>query len=87
MVASTCILLDRSFNSIVVLSWKQRLCLPLHIFMKTGWKTRDVKACNIMIDADFSGKLGDCGLTEVYEHNIMTRAATNTSQNDGVSCP
>ncbi|KAM2700636.1 hypothetical protein EV2_002541 [Malus domestica] len=31
---------------------------------------RDVKTCDIMLDADFNAKLGDFGLAEVYEHSV-----------------
>lgn len=43
---------------------------------------RDVKACNIMLDADLTSKLGDFGLAEVYEHSSNTREAAGTERWD-----
>lgn len=31
---------------------------------------RDVKPCNVLIDADLSAKLGDFGLARIYEHGL-----------------
>ncbi|KAM2909537.1 hypothetical protein FF1_002506 [Malus domestica] len=64
---------DKSFNSAVVLSWKQRLDIVLGVAFPLAYLHeecerqiihRDVKTCNIMLDADFNAKLGDFGLAE-----------------------
>eukprot|EP01018_Ginkgo_biloba_P039453 Gb_09935 [translate_table: standard] len=41
--------------------WEQRV---LH---------RDVKASNVMLDAEFNGRLGDFGLARMYDHGIHSR--------------
>ncbi|KAM1002041.1 hypothetical protein TB2_002403 [Malus domestica] len=40
---------------------------------------RDVKTCNIMLDADFNAKLGDFGVAEVYEHSSISARETTIS--------
>lgn len=64
--------LHRSFNSAVVLSWKQRLNIALGVASALAYKhserqriLRDVKTCNIMLDADFNAKLVDFGPADV----------------------
>eukprot|EP01018_Ginkgo_biloba_P039438 Gb_01936 [translate_table: standard] len=34
---------------------------------------RDVKASNVMLDAEFNGRLGDFGLARLYDHGIHSR--------------
>ncbi|KAI3761683.1 hypothetical protein L1987_52104 [Smallanthus sonchifolius] len=48
---------------------------------------RDVKTCNIMLDADFNAKLGDFGLAEVYEHSARKRDATLPAGTMGYLAP
>ncbi|CAB4319655.1 unnamed protein product [Prunus armeniaca] len=48
---------------------------------------RDVKTCNIMLDADFNAKLGDFGLAEVYEHSSIARDATIPAGTMGYLAP
>ncbi|KAL1823487.1 hypothetical protein ACET3Z_010265 [Daucus carota] len=48
---------------------------------------RDVKTCNIMLDADLNAKLGDFGLAEVYEHSCRTRDATLPAGTMGYLAP
>ncbi|KAF8108175.1 hypothetical protein N665_0114s0065 [Sinapis alba] len=64
----------------VVLSWKQRVNIILGVASALTYLHeecerqiihRDVKTCNIMLDAGFNAKLGDFGLAEVYEHSAM----------------
>ncbi|KAG2241992.1 hypothetical protein Bca52824_096165 [Brassica carinata] len=64
----------------IVLSWKQRVNIILGVASALTYLHeecerqiihRDVKTCNIMLDAEFNAKLGDFGLAEVYEHSSM----------------
>lgn len=48
---------------------------------------RDVKTCNIMLDAEFNAKLGDFGLAEVYRHSLRTRNATVPAGTMGYLAP
>lgn len=77
--------LHQHSNSAIVLSWKQRLNIVLGVASALTYLHeecerqiihRDVKTCNIMLDAEFNAKLGDFGLAEVYEHSSVTRDAT-----------
>ncbi|XP_059281735.1 L-type lectin-domain containing receptor kinase S.6 [Lycium ferocissimum] len=47
---------------------------------------RDVKTCNIMLDAEFNAKLGDFGLAEVFD-NSRTRDATVPAGTMGYFAP
>eukprot|EP01018_Ginkgo_biloba_P039447 Gb_30554 [translate_table: standard] len=49
---------ERRCVGITLSAWEQRV---LH---------RDVKASNVMLDAEFNGRLGDFGLARLYEHGI-----------------
>ncbi|KAK9929897.1 hypothetical protein M0R45_026967 [Rubus argutus] len=89
-------ILHRSFNLAVVLSWKQRLNIILGVASALAYLHeecerqiihRDVKTCNIMLDADFNAKLGDFGLAEVYEHSSITREATIPAGTVGYLAP
>lgn len=89
-------ILHRSFNLAVVLSWKQRLNIVLGVASALAYLHeecerqiihRDVKTCNIMLDADFNAKLGDFGLAEVYEHSSITREATIPAGTVGYLAP
>ncbi|CAN8252658.1 unnamed protein product [Cochlearia groenlandica] len=72
-----------------VLSWPQRLVVVKGIasalwYLHTGADQvvlhRDVKASNIMLDAEFNGRLGDFGMARFHEHggNAATTAAVGT---------
>ncbi|CAN8301129.1 unnamed protein product [Cochlearia groenlandica] len=72
-----------------ILSWPQRLVVVKGIasalwYLHTGAEKvvlhRDVKASNIMLDAEFNGRLGDFGMARFHEHggNAATTAAVGT---------
>ncbi|KAF2574104.1 hypothetical protein F2Q70_00005588 [Brassica cretica] len=72
-----------------VLSWSQRLVVVKGIasalwYLHTGADRvvlhRDVKASNVMLDAEFNGRLGDFGMARFHEHggNAATTAAVGT---------
>ncbi|KAG7016428.1 L-type lectin-domain containing receptor kinase S.6, partial [Cucurbita argyrosperma subsp. argyrosperma] len=86
----------RSQNSQFVLPWKKRVSIVLGIasaltYLHEEYERqiihRDVKTCNIMIDADFNGKLGDFGLAEVYARNSLRREATIPAGTMGYLAP
>lgn len=69
-----------SEEEFLVLSWKQRVNIILGVASAITYLHeecerqiihRDVKTCNIMLDAEFNAKLGDFGLAEVYEHSAL----------------
>lgn len=60
------------------LTWERRLnivhgvasaLIYLHEECESQIIHRDVKSCNIMLDADFNAKLGDFGLAEVFDNS------------------
>nr|BAD95423.1 receptor like protein kinase [Arabidopsis thaliana] len=72
-----------------VLSWSQRLVVVKGIasalwYLHTGADQvvlhRDVKASNIVLEAEFHGRLGDFGMARFHEHggNAATTAAVGT---------
>ncbi|XXG66322.1 hypothetical protein AAC387_Pa05g3828 [Persea americana] len=67
-----------------VLNWDQRYKILRDVasgllYLHEGWEQvvlhRDVKASNILLDADLNGKLGDFGLSRLYDHG--TNAQTS----------
>ncbi|XP_010102091.2 L-type lectin-domain containing receptor kinase S.6 [Morus notabilis] len=89
-------ILHKKTNSAIVLSWKQRLNIVLGVASALAYLHeecerqiihRDVKTCNIMLDAEFNAKLGDFGLAEVYEHSTNTRDATIPAGTMGYLAP
>lgn len=85
-----------SSNSQFVLPWKKRFSIVLgvasaltylHEECESQIIHRDVKTCNIMLDAEFNAKLGDFGLAEVYEHSSITREATIPAGTMGYLAP
>ncbi|XP_010691022.2 L-type lectin-domain containing receptor kinase S.4 [Beta vulgaris subsp. vulgaris] len=66
------------FNEpVMVLRWDQRFNIIKGVasgllYLHEEWEQtvihRDVKAGNVLLDADFNGKLGDFGLAKLYEH-------------------
>lgn len=61
----------------MILSWNQRFKIIKGVasgllYLHEGWEQtvihRDVKAGNILLDADLNGRLGDFGLAKLYEH-------------------
>ncbi|KAL3504410.1 hypothetical protein ACH5RR_034251 [Cinchona calisaya] len=79
------------------LTWERRLNIMLGVASALVYMHeecinqiihRDVKTCNIMLDAEFTAKLGDFGLAEVYEHSSpRTRAATIPAGTMGYLAP
>ncbi|KAF5197604.1 Lectin receptor kinase, partial [Thalictrum thalictroides] len=85
-----------TYISPTVLSWQHRLktvlgvasaLTYLHEECETQIIHRDVKACNIMLDAEFNAKLGDFGLAELYERNTTTREASIPAGTMGYLAP
>lgn len=61
----------------VVLSWNQRLRIirgvaAALVYLHEEWESvvihRDVKASNVLLDADMNGRLGDFGMAKLHEH-------------------
>ncbi|XVE79540.1 hypothetical protein DITRI_Ditri14bG0066800 [Diplodiscus trichospermus] len=76
-------------NSKPNLSWGQRFRIlkgvaSALLYLHEEWEQvvlhRDVKASNILLDANFNGKLGDFGLAKLYDHdtNPPTTRAVGT---------
>ncbi|KAI3921803.1 hypothetical protein MKX01_005492 [Papaver californicum] len=90
-------LLDRTGDSPVAkLVWEDRLKIVLGVASALTYLHeecerqiihRDVKACNIMLDADFNAKLGDFGLAELYEPGAAIREATLPAGTRGYLAP
>lgn len=89
-------ILHKKTNSAIVLSWKQRLNIVLGVASALAYLHeecerqiihRDIKTCNIMLDANFNAKLGDFGLAEVYEHSSCSRNATIPAGTMGYLAP
>ncbi|XP_016478758.1 L-type lectin-domain containing receptor kinase S.6-like [Nicotiana tabacum] len=77
------------------LTWERRLNIVLgvasalvylHEECENQIIHRDVKTCNIMLDAEFNAKLGDFGLAEVFD-NSKTRDATVPAGTMGYLAP
>ncbi|KAF3614669.1 hypothetical protein FXO38_33518 [Capsicum annuum] len=77
------------------LTWERRLnivigvasaLMYLHEECENHIIHRDVKSCNIMLDAEFNAKLGDFGLAEVFD-NSKTRDATVPAGTMGYFAP
>ncbi|KAL0915113.1 hypothetical protein M5K25_015512 [Dendrobium thyrsiflorum] len=60
-----------------MLDWKQRLHIIRGVasglfYLHEGWTQvvihRDIKASNILLDAELNGRLGDFGLSRLYDH-------------------
>ncbi|KAJ6681524.1 L-TYPE LECTIN-DOMAIN CONTAINING RECEPTOR KINASE VIII.1 [Salix koriyanagi] len=88
--------LHKNSSSAIFLLWKQRLNIVLGVASALSYLHeecerqiihRDVKACNILLDAEFNAKLGDFGLAEVYEHSSVIRAATIPAGTMGYLAP
>ncbi|CAI9755868.1 unnamed protein product [Fraxinus pennsylvanica] len=78
------------------LTWERRLnvirgvasaLIYLHEECESQIIHRDVKTCNILLDAEFNAKLGDFGLAEVYRHSFRTRDATVPAGTMGYLAP
>ncbi|XP_038698900.1 L-type lectin-domain containing receptor kinase S.6 [Tripterygium wilfordii] len=89
-------ILHKYSSSSIFLSWKHRLKILLGVasalsYLHEGCEGqiihRDVKTCNIMLDAELNAKLGDFGLAEVYERNSITREATIPAGTMGYLAP
>ncbi|KAG2326529.1 hypothetical protein Bca4012_035482 [Brassica carinata] len=61
----------------VTLNWKQRINVILGVasglfYLHEEWEQvvihRDVKASNVLLDAELNGRLGDFGLARLYDH-------------------
>ncbi|XP_044475611.1 L-type lectin-domain containing receptor kinase S.6-like [Mangifera indica] len=89
-------ILHTNTHSTTLLPWEKRLKIILGVASALSYLHeecerqiihRDVKSCNIMLDADFNAKLGDFGLAEVYEHSCITREATIPAGTMGYLAP
>ncbi|KAI3926619.1 hypothetical protein MKW98_014266 [Papaver atlanticum] len=90
-------LLERTGDSPVAkLKWEDRLKIVLGVASALTYLHeecerqiihRDVKACNIMLDADFTAKLGDFGLAELYEPGADVRNPTLLAGTRGYLAP
>ncbi|KAK1575608.1 hypothetical protein Q3G72_006905 [Acer saccharum] len=89
-------ILHNSSSSLNFLSWEKRVYILLGVASALTYLHeecerqiihRDVKTCNIMLDADFNAKLGDFGLAEVYEHSCISREATIPAGTMGYLAP
>ncbi|XP_074369353.1 L-type lectin-domain containing receptor kinase S.6-like [Apium graveolens] len=78
------------------LSWERRVNIVLGIASALVYLHeecekqiihRDLKTCNVMLDAEFNAKLGDFGLAEVYEHSCKARDATLPAGTMGYLAP
>lgn len=65
-----------------VLSWSQRVRIIKGVasglyYLHEEWEKvvihRDIKASNILLDAEFNGRLGDFGLARLYDHGAAPR--------------
>ncbi|KAK3420741.1 hypothetical protein EUGRSUZ_J02660 [Eucalyptus grandis] len=61
----------------VTLNWRQRFRVIKGVasgllYLHEGWEQvvihRDIKASNVLLDADLNGRLGDFGLARLYDH-------------------
>ncbi|KAI6705485.1 hypothetical protein NL676_008447, partial [Syzygium grande] len=61
----------------VILNWRQRFRVIKGVasgllYLHEGWEQvvihRDIKASNVLLDADLNGRLGDFGLARLYDH-------------------
>ncbi|KAL9247431.1 hypothetical protein vseg_020863 [Gypsophila vaccaria] len=64
-------------HSSMVLNWEQRFQIIKGVasgllYLHEGWEKvvihRDIKASNVLLDADFNGRLGDFGLARLHDH-------------------
>ncbi|KAF9590016.1 hypothetical protein IFM89_030166 [Coptis chinensis] len=63
----------------VMLSWKDRVRVLKNVaegvlYLHEGWESRvlhrDIKASNVLLDRDMSGRLGDFGLARMHGHGL-----------------
>ncbi|XP_010680208.2 L-type lectin-domain containing receptor kinase S.6 [Beta vulgaris subsp. vulgaris] len=89
-------ILHKNSDALCVLTGEQRLnivlgiasCLRyLHEECNKKIIHRDVKTCNVMLDSDFTPKLGDFGSAEVYDRDSRARKPTIPAGTMGYLAP
>uniref|UniRef100_A0A0D9Y0Q5 non-specific serine/threonine protein kinase n=1 Tax=Leersia perrieri TaxID=77586 RepID=A0A0D9Y0Q5_9ORYZ len=78
------------------LTWRIRYNILRHVasalvYLHEEWDHvvlhRDVKASNVLLDADMAGKLGDFGLAKLYEHGVENPSTTRVVGTLGYLAP
>ncbi|KAL2613436.1 hypothetical protein R1flu_025128 [Riccia fluitans] len=79
-----------------VLTWERRVKILRGVgaalaFLHEEWEQRvvhrDVKASNVMLDAEFNARLGDFGLARCYDHNQDYRSTLHIAGTMGYMAP
>ncbi|BBN13474.1 protein MpRLK-Pelle_L-LEC26 [Marchantia polymorpha subsp. ruderalis] len=91
------LLFDRNMDPAAeVLSWSRRVKILSGVgaalaFLHEEWEQRvvhrDVKASNVMLDAEFNARLGDFGLARLYDHSQAPNSTLHIAGTVGYMAP